>query len=669
MNINPSLKILVCYHKPATLVENEIFVPIHVGRAQTAFGKDGTIDAGERQWLYDHMIGDDTGENISDKTLIYSELTALYWAWKNYDKLGNPDYIGLMHYRRFLIFHPEKSTSDDWWKKFGGFRPDILTEEIINKYLSSDYIRRDIEKYDIYLYERPSTKDPKVTEGENRASRWACELRLSLDCMKEEYPELYETAQEYLSRTVGNRCNLMVMRREAFFEYCEFIFEFLGKLENRIAQLLKYCWTRNRILGLVAEWTLGIWALHQSKGKYKVKGLPEIFVKDPIPQIELYPAFSERNIPLFCACDNAYALVCGVMLQSVIAHASAEYNYDIIVLDNGISEDNVEKLKCLVSAQSNFSIRFYKMKPLMYERTFYTHSYLSSTVYCKLFAPSIFSHYDKILYLDADTALMEDVSLLYHAELNGQWIGAVLDYDIMARKRGELRRTEKLSMEHIGVDDVLYQYFNSGLLVFDLAKCREMGAENLWLVSAQGSEFENMDQDILNLHCKGHVCFLDSAWNVPHNVGVRKKNMWRIPRLHYEKWLASDRKAPKLIHYSSAEKPWKNPSVDMAQQWWSYARQTPFYEELLFVSMKRHIAAAQKKYLAEGKKELSDVQKMSEVSAMLRDIARRRWLCILYQWYRLRSHTTFGKLKQHYWKKKRELKTRLVRIRDFLHGF
>ena len=29
-----------------------------------------------------------------------NELTALYWAWKNYDKLGNPDYIGLMHYRR-----------------------------------------------------------------------------------------------------------------------------------------------------------------------------------------------------------------------------------------------------------------------------------------------------------------------------------------------------------------------------------------------------------------------------------------------------------------------------------------------------------------------------------------------------------------------------------------
>ena len=39
------------------------------------------------------MIGDDTGDNISDKNREYCELTGIYWIWKNYDKLGNPDYI------------------------------------------------------------------------------------------------------------------------------------------------------------------------------------------------------------------------------------------------------------------------------------------------------------------------------------------------------------------------------------------------------------------------------------------------------------------------------------------------------------------------------------------------------------------------------------------------
>lgn len=54
------------------------------------------------------MIGDDTGDNISALNDSYNEMTALYWAWKNYDKLGNPDYIGLMHYRRHFVLNEGK---------------------------------------------------------------------------------------------------------------------------------------------------------------------------------------------------------------------------------------------------------------------------------------------------------------------------------------------------------------------------------------------------------------------------------------------------------------------------------------------------------------------------------------------------------------------------------
>ena len=97
------IKILVGYHKPSKLYKSDIFVPIHLGRAVASqVSKDGQLNSKDYQWLLENMIGDDTGDNISQLNRQFSELTGIYWAWKNYDKIGNPEYIGFMHYRRHL---------------------------------------------------------------------------------------------------------------------------------------------------------------------------------------------------------------------------------------------------------------------------------------------------------------------------------------------------------------------------------------------------------------------------------------------------------------------------------------------------------------------------------------------------------------------------------------
>ena len=83
-----NLKILVASHKPDRVYHDDVYTPIHVGRAISKF-KNEMAD----------MIGDDTGDNISSKNGEFCELTAIYWAWKN---LKDADYIGLAHYRRYF---------------------------------------------------------------------------------------------------------------------------------------------------------------------------------------------------------------------------------------------------------------------------------------------------------------------------------------------------------------------------------------------------------------------------------------------------------------------------------------------------------------------------------------------------------------------------------------
>ena len=81
---NMDTKIIVATHKEYLLLEDERYLPVFVGAANS------NLDLPYQR--------DDEGENISIKNQYYSELTGLYWAYKNL----KADYIGLCHYHRYF---------------------------------------------------------------------------------------------------------------------------------------------------------------------------------------------------------------------------------------------------------------------------------------------------------------------------------------------------------------------------------------------------------------------------------------------------------------------------------------------------------------------------------------------------------------------------------------
>ena len=93
------IRIYVMTHKKFEMPQSPLFRPLHVGRA---CGEDLGYP------------GDDTGENISDKNCYYSELTGLYWVWKN---CHDVDYVGTCHYRRYLLGADERILMEDDYEK------------------------------------------------------------------------------------------------------------------------------------------------------------------------------------------------------------------------------------------------------------------------------------------------------------------------------------------------------------------------------------------------------------------------------------------------------------------------------------------------------------------------------------------------------------------------
>ncbi|MCW1356075.1 DUF4422 domain-containing protein [Campylobacter jejuni] len=102
-----NVKILITYHKIAAIIQNSSFVPIHIGKMQCRSQENDIVFTDEEYYYSSkNMIGDNTGENFSKLRRYLCEFSAIYWAWKNYNQLENPDYIGFMHYRRHFIFNP-----------------------------------------------------------------------------------------------------------------------------------------------------------------------------------------------------------------------------------------------------------------------------------------------------------------------------------------------------------------------------------------------------------------------------------------------------------------------------------------------------------------------------------------------------------------------------------
>lgn len=185
------IKILVSYIKPSFLFKSKILTPIHLGRAvESETSKDGFQNNKDLEWLHTNCeYNDDFEGGISQYNRRVGFLTGTYWAWKNYDKLGNPEYFGSFGYRRLL-------------------NPDFLDN---------------LKDFDIIL---PKQKDFKIETIKEQFYNYHGELLYQnmLEKFNKIYPEEIEQLEKYLCGTKGYFDELYVMKRDIFFKFCEWIF-------------------------------------------------------------------------------------------------------------------------------------------------------------------------------------------------------------------------------------------------------------------------------------------------------------------------------------------------------------------------------------------------------------------------------------------------------------
>lgn len=267
------------------------------------------------------------------------------------------------------------------------------------------------------------------------------------------------------------------------------------------------------------------------------------------------------TIPIFYAIDDGYAKFVAVSIKSLIMNANNNYNYDINVIYENLSEENAKKLKSLetdnvkiilTEMNQNLSMITDKLGNRLREYTF------TLTIFFRLFIPVMFPKYDKCIYIDADTVIPGDISRLYNEDLGNNYLGCIVDKSTIDNEI-----LASYFEEVVGIPRD--KYINSGVLLMNSKKLRELKIDEkfLDLYTKYGFDVIAPDQDYINSMCYGHIKYLSDIYDAmpnPNNKEVEK---------------------PVIIHYNLFLKPWQYDDVQYYDYFWKYAKSTPYYVEIL----------------------------------------------------------------------------------------
>lgn len=584
------IRIFVSYHKNTKRVENECVIPIHVGAAVSDIQLD--------------MQRDDQGEHISDKNAMYCELTAQYWAWKNVEA----DYYGFMHYRRHFIFSQKSALGiEDQTIKEADYIDDNYIRDCNMK---PEQIRSTISQYDVVVPLIEKVAQKNIYEHYAfYEEQHAQDYDLMLEVINDLYPDYAECAREYSSGRMGYFCNMFIMKKECFFQYSKWMFTILEEMEKR-RDYSDYSVREYRVLAYLAERMLGIYILYLRKNtKLRILELQHTFVKHVEIQDSIRPAFEKNNLLIFLSADDYYTPYVSVLVYSIIKNSSAGKNYDIVILTRDITAAHKKKLQRMADGIKHVSIRFFDVTRLIEHRKFNTEAYAVETYY-RLFAPNIFKLYDTGLYLDSDMVADADVAELFKENIEDYYMAVIRDYDEMGHVRKKNDDWDEYLKNFVGIKDV-YSPFQGGVLLMNLKKLRADKMSEKMVAMADGKKYRIADQDVLNYCCENKVLYVDPSWDIMADNNRKNEEIFSYsPRRYYKQYLKA-KEHPKIIHYCGWPKPWNDLESDLAEYFWKYARETPYYETLIKRLMRYSLEQAKKKKNHEMHRGKSGVQEIT----------------------------------------------------------
>ena len=274
-----------------------------------------------------------------------------------------------------------------------------------------------------------------------------------------------------------------------------------------------------------------------------------------------------NNISIVLISDNNYAIPARVVCNSIIRNNTQNNKIEINIIGIEFSQENLEKFQQLDTELVVIKV-IQTQNSLAHIAN--NHPHVSKAALQKFMIPEYFSNMDKILYLDCDVLVCEDLTELFTMNISTNYAAVVKD---MA---GTISENHHIKMNH-------KDYFNSGMMLLNLKKIREDNVVKKMIEVKASKQFTHfMDQDEFNYVFAENVTYLSPKYNfMSPNLNYDFLDIASFYSLTLDE-LQQIYKQPTIIHLTNYPKTWNDIDNINFKMWFNYIAKEDNYDLVLY---------------------------------------------------------------------------------------
>ena len=263
--------------------------------------------------------------------------------------------------------------------------------------------------------------------------------------------------------------------------------------------------------------------------------------------------------------NDTYFYPLYIMLNTLFSRHKGK-EIQIFLIHSRVSKRNRKRLERLCTEHGGRFIEIFVSEEEFLDAP--SFSYFTKEMYYRILVAKLLPEtVDRVLYLDPDLIVLDNLEEFYHMSLKDCFFAGIRD-----RLQDKEDSPYWKELGFLGKN----RYINSGVLLCNLELLRkEQKIQDVFdMLKERGERLKFPDQDLINVLYEGKIAVAEDRYNFNPNI-IR---WWEYLGYNFAPFLL---KKPAIIHYMGSGKPWRNSYAGgMYQYYWNEERKYTYRKKV-----------------------------------------------------------------------------------------